>query len=138
MVVSGVVAGALIRKMGPRIPLIIGAAAVAASFTILALGHSEGWQIIVSGLLTGVGIGMALAATSNAIVENVPAAQTGEAIGANTVLTAGPQLGRWDRRREQLRADNRWHSHTLLRAHDAGTDRTDDHGQGNLEWKSHC
>ncbi|MDJ0322079.1 hypothetical protein [Pseudarthrobacter sp. PS3-L1] len=63
MVVSGLVAGALIRKMGPRIPLIVGAAAVAASFTILDLGHSEGWQIIVSGLLTGVGIGMALAAT---------------------------------------------------------------------------
>ncbi len=37
---------------------------------------------------------MALAATSNAIVESVPAAQTGEAISANTVIrTVGSSIG---------------------------------------------
>ncbi len=37
---------------------------------------------------------MALAATSNAIVESVPATQTGEAISANTVLrTIGSSIG---------------------------------------------
>lgn len=94
MVISGVVAGALIRKIGPKIPLILGGLAVTAAFVIPALGHAEEWQILLSGVLTGIGIGMALAACSNAIVESVPAAQTGEAISANTVIrTVGSSIG---------------------------------------------
>jgi len=94
MVISGVVAGILIRRIGPKIPMIIGAVAVTAAFVIPAIAHGEEWQILVSGVLTGIGIGMALAATSNAIVESVPAAQTSEAISANTVLrTIGSSVG---------------------------------------------
>mgnify|MGYP003494092962 FL=1 len=94
MVISGVIAGVIIRSIGPKIPMVIGGVAVAVAFIIPALGHSETWQILVSGVLTGIGIGMALAATSNAIVESVPAAQTGEAISANTVLrTIGSSVG---------------------------------------------
>jgi len=94
MVVSGVVAGILIRRIGPKIPMIVGGVAVTLAFLIPALGHAEEWQILVSGVLTGIGIGMALAATSNAIVESVPAAQTSEAISANTVIrTVGSSVG---------------------------------------------
>ncbi|RFA17338.1 MFS transporter [Subtercola boreus] len=94
MVVSGVAAGILIRRIGPKIPMIVGGIAVTVAFLIPALGHAETWQILVSGILTGIGIGMALAATSNAIVESVPAAQTGEAISANTVIrTVGSSIG---------------------------------------------
>jgi EmrB/QacA subfamily drug resistance transporter len=94
MVLAGVAAGILIRKIGPKIPLIVGGVAVTVAFVIPALGHAEDWQIQVSGVLTGIGIGMALAATSNAIVESVPAAQTGEAISANTVIrTIGSSVG---------------------------------------------
>jgi len=94
MVLSGVAAGILIRKIGPKIPMIIGGVAVAIAFLIPALGHAEEWQILVSGILTGIGIGMALAATSNAIVESVPATQTSEAISANTVIrTIGSSIG---------------------------------------------
>ncbi|GIT81580.1 hypothetical protein LLS1_32490 [Leifsonia sp. LS1] len=94
MVIAGVVAGVVIRKAGPKIPMVIGGVAVAVAFLIPALGHSEEWQIIVSGILTGLGIGMALAAISNAIVESVPTAQTGEAISANTVVrTVGSSIG---------------------------------------------
>lgn len=94
MIVSGVVAGIVIRKVGPKLPMIAGAVSVIAAFVIPALGHAEEWQILVSGVLTGIGIGMALAATSNAIVESVPASQTGEAISANTVIrTIGSSIG---------------------------------------------
>lgn len=94
MIISGVVAGALIRRLGPKIPMLIGGFSVAGSFTLLALGHAESWQILVSGAVMGVGIGMALAAMSNVIVQTVPAAQTGEAISANTVLrTIGSSIG---------------------------------------------
>ncbi|WP_082466430.1 MFS transporter [Agreia sp. Leaf210] len=94
MVLSGVLAGILIRKIGPKIPMIVGGVSVAIAFVIPALGHAEDWQILVSGVLTGIGIGMALAATSNAIVESVPASQTSEAISANTVIrTIGSSVG---------------------------------------------
>jgi EmrB/QacA subfamily drug resistance transporter len=94
MVLSGVLAGILIRKIGPKIPMIVGGVSVAIAFIIPALGHAEDWQILVSGVLTGIGIGMALAATSNAIVESVPASQTSEAISANTVIrTIGSSVG---------------------------------------------
>jgi MFS family permease len=94
MVIAGVVAGILIRRIGPKIPMILGGVSVTVAFLIPALGHSEDWQIILSGILTGIGIGMALAACSNAIVESVPATQTGEAISANTVIrTVGSSIG---------------------------------------------
>jgi MFS family permease len=49
---------------------------------------------VTSGILTGAGIGLALASTSNAIIESVPAVQTGEAISANTVVrTIGSSVG---------------------------------------------
>lgn len=74
--------------------MIVGGVAVAIAFVIPAVGHAEDWQILLSGVLTGIGIGMALAATSNAIVESVPAAQTSEAISANTVIrTIGSSVG---------------------------------------------
>ena len=94
MVIAGVVSGIVIRRVGPKIPMIVGGVAVAVAFLIPALGHSEEWQVLLSGVLTGVGIGLALAAISNAIVESVPAAQTSEAISANTVIrTVGSSIG---------------------------------------------
>jgi hypothetical protein len=45
-------------------------------------------------VLTGAGIGLAFAAMSNAIIASVPAAQTGEASGVNTIArTIGSSIG---------------------------------------------
>lgn len=94
MVVLGPVAGIMIRKIGPKPPMLIGALSVTAAFILPAIAHGEIWQIVLSGLLTGAGIGLALAATSNAIIESVPATQTGEAISANTIArTIGSSIG---------------------------------------------
>ncbi|MET0693391.1 MAG: MFS transporter [Propionibacteriaceae bacterium] len=94
MVIAGPVAGFLVRKVGPKTPMILGALSVTAAFVLPAVSHGELWQVVVSGLLTGIGIGLALAALSNSIIENVPAEQTGEAIGANTIArTIGSSVG---------------------------------------------
>jgi len=94
MVVAGPIAGILVRRVGPKPPLVLGGASVIAAFVVPAISHAAMWQVVVSGLLTGVGIGLALAATSNAIIESVPAVQTGEAISANTVVrTIGSSIG---------------------------------------------
>lgn len=94
MVVFGPLAGALIRRVGPKPPMIAGGVAVTGAFLLPALGHGQLWQIIASGILTGAGIGLALASTANAIIESVPAGQTGEAISANTIArTIGSSVG---------------------------------------------
>ncbi len=94
MIVAGPIAGILVRKVGPKPPMLLGGIAIVAAFLLPAIAHGELWQVVVSGILTGIGIGLALAACSNAIIESVPANQTGEAISANTVVrTIGSSVG---------------------------------------------
>jgi MFS family permease len=94
MIVFGPLAGVLDRKYGSKVPMTIGASLVTAAFLVAALAHGEIWQVLVSGVLTGAGIGFAFAAMSNAIIESVPAAQTGEASGVNTIArTIGGSIG---------------------------------------------
>ncbi len=94
MIVLGPVAGIMIRKVGPKPPMIIGGILVTAAFVLPAISHDQTWQVLLSGILTGAGIGFALASTANAIIESVPATQTGEAISANTIArTIGSSIG---------------------------------------------
>jgi EmrB/QacA subfamily drug resistance transporter len=94
MLVFGPLSGLLERRFGPKLPLTTGAVAVTAAFALPAIAHGAAWQILVSGLLTGAGIGLAFAAMSNAIIESVPATQTGEAISVNSIVrTIGGSVG---------------------------------------------
>lgn len=94
MIVFGPVAGILVRKAGPKVPLLVGSVLVTVAFVLPALTHTHAWQLVVSGLLTGAGVGLAFASMSNAIIEAVPAEQTGEAIGVNTITrTIGSSIG---------------------------------------------
>jgi EmrB/QacA subfamily drug resistance transporter len=94
MVVFGPLAGLLDRRFGPKVPMFLGTVAVVVAFALPALAHGAIWQVLLSGVLTGAGIGLAFAAMSNAIIENVPAAQTGEASSVNTIArTIGSSIG---------------------------------------------
>jgi len=94
MIVFGPVAGILVRKVGPKPPLVIGSLLVIVAFLLPAFSHTQSWQLVVSGLLTGAGVGLAFASMSNAIIEAVPAEQTAEAIGVNTITrTIGSSIG---------------------------------------------
>ena len=66
---------------------------------LLAVAHSERWQVYLASALLGVGIGLAFASMSNLIVEAVSSEQTGVATGMNTIMrTVGGALGTHDRR----------------------------------------
>ncbi|MFE9190285.1 MFS transporter [Micromonospora sp. NPDC007208] len=94
MVVFGPLAGLLDRRFGPKVPMFLGTVAVVVAFALPALAHGATWQVLLSGVLTGAGIGLAFAAMSNAIIESVPAGQTGEASGVNTIArTIGSSIG---------------------------------------------
>ena len=94
MVIFGPLAGILTRKFGPKLPMFLGAVAVVGAFAVPAVSHAHLWEIVVSGILSGAGIGLAFAAMSNAIIESVPATQTGEATSVNTIArTIGSSIG---------------------------------------------
>lgn len=94
IVVFGPLAGILDRRFGPKVPMSLGTVLVVCAFAVPALGHGAVWQVLLSGVLTGAGIGFAFAAMSNAIIESVPSAQTGEATGVNTIArTIGSSIG---------------------------------------------
>ena len=94
MLVFGPLSGLLDRRYGPKLPLTLGAVLVTAAFALPAISHVAMWQIVVSGLLTGAGMGLAFAAMSNAIIESVPATHTGEATSVNSIVrTIGGSIG---------------------------------------------
>ncbi|MEV6931354.1 MFS transporter [Dactylosporangium sp. NPDC051485] len=94
MLVFGPLSGLLERRFGPKVPLTLGAVAVVVAFAVPALAHGALWHLLLSGVLTGIGIGLVFAAMSNAIIETVPATQTGEATGVNAIVrTVGGSIG---------------------------------------------
>src|SRR6478609_10696587 len=94
MVVFGPLSGLLDRRFGPKVPLFLGTVLVTSAFALPALMHDQLWMVVGSGLLTGAGIGLAFAAMSNAIIESVPATQTGEATSVNSIVrTIGGSIG---------------------------------------------
>ena len=91
---SGSVAGRVERRFGSRRALVAGAAVSAVACGWLAFTSRHPYDMLVSSMLLGIGIGLAFAALGNLIVQAVPPHQTGVASGMNTVLrTLGGALG---------------------------------------------
>ena len=94
MLVFGPLSGLLDRKYGPKLPLFLGMVLVTLAFLLPALSHVSEWQLLVSGILTGSGMGLAFAAMSNSIIESVPITHTGEATSVNAIVrTIGGSIG---------------------------------------------
>jgi EmrB/QacA subfamily drug resistance transporter len=94
MLFAGPIAGWLGGRAGSRLPLLIGTALAAISFSFIALAHAERWELYIGTALMGAGIGFAFAAMANLIVEAVDPTETGVATGMNTIMrTIGGALG---------------------------------------------
>jgi MFS family permease len=94
MALLGTVAGRIARRYGSRLAMLVGAAVTACSFLVLAVQHAHPYDMLISSLLLGIGMGLAFAALGNLIVNAVPPQQTGVASGMNTVMrTLGGALG---------------------------------------------
>jgi EmrB/QacA subfamily drug resistance transporter len=93
-VLIGQFVGRIERRVGSKIPLLVGAGVTGASFLLLVIARSQSWEVYVSSALLGLGIGLAFAGLANLIVEHVRQEQTGVATGMNTVMrTLGGALG---------------------------------------------
>ncbi|MEZ0115864.1 MFS family permease [Catenulispora sp. EB89] len=88
------VGAALIKRSGPRLPLVLGGAFAAVGLGLLVFAHSSSWHVVVASGVMGVGVGMAYAAMPAYINASVPVQQSGIANGMNAVLrTVGGAVG---------------------------------------------
>jgi EmrB/QacA subfamily drug resistance transporter len=93
VMVASPIAGRLTRTVGPKVPLVLGAAIDVIGFAVLAVASAPVWIYLASGI-TGFGAGFAFAAMANLIVAAVRPDQTAVASGMNTIVrTIGSATG---------------------------------------------
>ncbi|MEA2783562.1 MAG: hypothetical protein QOK29_5118 [Rhodospirillaceae bacterium] len=94
MLVVGPAGGLVERRLGARAVNLAGLVVLAVGAGVLALLHSERWQIVLAMGLVGCGVGTVYAMLAKLIVDSVEPAVTGVAIGMNTVMrTIGGVIG---------------------------------------------
>jgi EmrB/QacA subfamily drug resistance transporter len=94
MMIVSPIAGWLAGRVGSRITLIAGSFITTLSFAMMAVAHTQQFDMYVATGLLGAGIGFAFASLANLIVEAVPPEQTAVATGMNTVMrTLGGSVG---------------------------------------------
>ena len=94
MFLLGIAAAPLAQRIGLKGVLVLGSVASIPGYVMLAVGHSQGWQIYLASGLLGIGIGLAFSSMSAIVVKSVPPAQTGVASGMNAnIRTIGGAIG---------------------------------------------
>lgn len=94
MVLVGPAAGVISARFGSKAAAIVGSAFTAVSFGFIAVAHAHPYEMLISAVLLGIGIGLAFAALGNLVVQAVDPHQTGAAGGMNTVMrTIGGAIG---------------------------------------------
>ncbi len=94
MLFAGPFAGRLGARYGSRVPLAVGALSSGLSYAWLAAFHDARIDIYLASVLLGLGVGMALAAMANLVVEAVPPDVTGVATAINAIMrTIGGAVG---------------------------------------------
>ena len=94
MFLFGLLSGRIAARIGSKAAVIIGSCISCTAYVVLALAHSQAWQIYTASTLLGIGLGLAFSAMSNLIVVAVPPAQTGVASGMNAnIRTIGGAVG---------------------------------------------
>ena len=85
MMLLSPVAGRLAGTIGPKMLLVIGSSALIVAYGFSIMFHAEVWQILVTNLLIGVGIGFAYAGMPMLIMRSVPQNETGASNGLNAL-----------------------------------------------------
>ncbi|HEX5897951.1 MAG TPA: MFS transporter, partial [Solirubrobacteraceae bacterium] len=94
MLFAGPLSGRLGALYGSRVPLALGAIASGLSYALLATFHGARIDIYLASVLLGLGVGLALAAMANLVVEAVPPDVTGVASAINAIMrTIGGAIG---------------------------------------------
>jgi hypothetical protein len=81
-------------RLGGKVPLALGVLIAAVGLGLLALQHGSVTTIVIYSVIVFAGIGLALAAMPNLIVDAVPPSMTGQATGVNALIRSlGSSIG---------------------------------------------
>lgn len=80
------VSSKLMRTIGARLTLSIGAGVIGIGYVVALFMMSAPWQLLVASCISMAGVGIGYAAMPTLILENVPAAEAGSGVGINTVM----------------------------------------------------
>lgn len=91
--VTAMVSGRFIDRYGARPVLVCGALSGIIGFVLLAVAHSQPWQVIVAGIWTNAYISLAYGALPALVVSEVGPGETGVATGVNAIArTVGSSI----------------------------------------------
>lgn len=91
---SGSLTGMLVRRVGSKVPMALGAGLAAVGLAALAFAHGSVTELLLLGTLTSLGTSLSFSAMPNLIIEAVTPDQTGESTGVNSVVrTIGAAVG---------------------------------------------
>jgi MFS family permease len=82
---TALASGRYIDRFGARLVLVMGIAIGMAGFAMLAIAHSEPWQVIAAGVLVNVYISLAYGALPSLVVREVEPGETGVATSMNAI-----------------------------------------------------
>ena len=82
---TALASGRYIDRFGARLVLVVGIAIGMAGFAMLAIAHSEPWQVIAAGVLVNVYISLAYGALPSLVVREVEPGETGVATSMNAI-----------------------------------------------------
>jgi MFS family permease len=84
----------LIRRFGPKLPLVFGTIVAALTFGFMLLWHAEHWQFFVSTALLGLGLGLAFGAMPTLLNTGIEPEKTSIANSVNqTLRSVGGSIG---------------------------------------------
>lgn len=86
MMLLAPVSSKLIGTVGARITLALGATVLSAGYVVALFMMSAPWQLLVAMCISCAGVGIGYAAMPTLILENVPADESGSAVGINTLM----------------------------------------------------
>lgn len=88
MMVFSPVSGRLIRLVGARQTLMVGATVLGLGYVFAVFLTDAPWQLLVFNCITSAGIGIGYAAMPTLILESVPATEAGSGVGINGLMRA--------------------------------------------------
>ena len=86
MLLMSPVSGALIQRIGGRYAFLIGSALLGTGYLVALFLMESPWQVMIASIVCAAGVGVAYSAMPTLIMANVPADESGAAVGLNGLM----------------------------------------------------
>ena len=89
MMLFAPVSSKLIRTVGARITLMVGAAVLGLGYVLAVFLMAEPWQLLIATCVASAGVGIGYAAMPTLILDNTPPREAASAVGLNSLARSG-------------------------------------------------